>query len=300
MSMATSVRASEIAAFLGLELRGQDLEVRRPRSLARAEPHALLFAKQHSPGAAQALAEAEGAFAILHQDFAGEDLGIAHVLSAEPRMDFTRALSRFFYHRERDAWTAPTAIVSPGARIGLNVRIGHHSVIDDDVEIGDGVEIRDFVVIRRGTRIGADTIVKSHTLVGEEGFGFEFDAAGVPLRIVHLGGVVIGRNVEIGSMNVIARGTLDDTRIDDHAKIDDHVFIAHNAWVGENSVVIAGAEVSGSVQIGKGCWIAPQACIINQATIGDGALVGIGAVVTKNVEEGMIVAGNPAKVLRKR
>ena len=107
---------------------------------------------------------------------------------------------------------------------------------------------------------------------------------------------VIQRCVRHGA---VARGTIEDTRIDDHVKIDDHVFIAHNVQIGEGSFVIAGAEVSGSVQLGKRVWVAPQVTILNKVKVGDNATLGIGAVVRKDVEAGSTVAGNPARVLRK-
>jgi UDP-3-O-[3-hydroxymyristoyl] glucosamine N-acyltransferase len=83
-------------------------------------------------------------------------------------------------------------------------------------------------------------------------------------------------------------------------KIDDHVFIAHNVEVGENTLIIACAEISGSVTIGRGVWIGPNASIRDKVTIGDKALVGLGAVVTKNVVDNAVVAGNPAKFIRNR
>ena len=54
------------------------------------------------------------------------------------------------------------------------------------------------------------------------------------------------------------------------------------------------------VLIGSGCWIGWGAFILPGVEIGDGAIVAMGAVVTKNVGPGEIVAGNPAKVVRKR
>jgi UDP-3-O-[3-hydroxymyristoyl] glucosamine N-acyltransferase len=110
----------------------------------------------------------------------------------------------------------------------------------------------------------------------------------------------MGNNIEVGALTCICRGTIDDTLIGDNVKIDDHVFIAHNVQIGENSVVIAGAEVSGSVKIGKNSWIGPQSTIINGVEIGESSMVGIGAVVTKPVTNNVIVAGNPAKVLRRK
>ena len=54
------------------------------------------------------------------------------------------------------------------------------------------------------------------------------------------------------------------------------------------------------VKIGKGCWIGWGAIICPGITIGDGAIVGMGAVVTKDVESGHVVGGNPAKTLKLR
>ena len=121
------------------------------------------------------------------------------------------------------------------------------------------------------------------------------DDMGVPVRIGHRGGVVIGADVEVGAHVSIAQGTIEPTVIHDHVKIDDCVFIAHNVTVGRASYVIAGAEISGSVTVGERVWISPEATVINGVTIGDDALVGIGSVVVKDVRDGDIVAGVPAR-----
>lgn len=52
--------------------------------------------------------------------------------------------------------------------------------------------------------------------------------------------------------------------------------------------------------IGNDVWIGNRAMILQGVTIGNGAVVGAGAVVTKDVEPYTIVAGNPARVIRKR
>lgn len=55
-----------------------------------------------------------------------------------------------------------------------------------------------------------------------------------------------------------------------------------------------------SCEIGNDVWIGSNVLILGGVTIGDGAVVGAGSVVTKNVEPYSIVAGNPAKTIRKR
>lgn len=54
------------------------------------------------------------------------------------------------------------------------------------------------------------------------------------------------------------------------------------------------------VKIGNGVWIGWGAFILPGVTVGDGAIVAMGAVVTKNVEKGVVVGGNPAKVIKYR
>lgn len=53
-------------------------------------------------------------------------------------------------------------------------------------------------------------------------------------------------------------------------------------------------------KIGRDVWIGANAVILGGVTIGDGAVIAAGAVVTKDVESGAIVAGNPVRLLRRR
>jgi maltose O-acetyltransferase len=57
----------------------------------------------------------------------------------------------------------------------------------------------------------------------------------------------------------------------------------------------AGLEFGRAVRIGRNVWIGGGAIILPGITIGDDAVIGAGAVVTRNVEAGVTVAGNPAR-----
>lgn len=52
------------------------------------------------------------------------------------------------------------------------------------------------------------------------------------------------------------------------------------------------------VRVGRNVWIGSGSILLPGVTIGDGATVAAGAVVTKDVPEGAVVGGVPAKILR--
>jgi UDP-3-O-[3-hydroxymyristoyl] glucosamine N-acyltransferase len=219
-------------------------------------------------------------------------IGTILLPSQAPRLDFIRALAWLDAQLGFRSESRP-AEIDPTARIGRNV------VIAEDCFIGAEVSIEPNVVILRGPRVGAGSRIRANATIGSDGFGFERLPGGQVLRFVHLGGVQIGQDVEIGANACVARGTLNDTIIEDGAKIDNLVHIAHGVRIGRGAFVIAGAEISGGCVIGPGAWIGPNACILEKVNIGTGAMVGLGATVIRHVADGEIHAGNPAKFLRR-
>jgi UDP-3-O-[3-hydroxymyristoyl] glucosamine N-acyltransferase len=218
---------------------------------------------------------------------------------ANPRLAYALAV-RDLLGAGQQRGIASTAQIDPAAVVGENVTIGHYTVLEGGVVVGDDSFIDSHTVIRTGVTIGRNAKIGSHVSIGGPGFGYETEEDGTPIWIAHVGGVVIGDDVEIGSHTTIAQGTIDPTRIGDHVKIDACVFIAHNVQVGESSFLIAGAEISGSVTIGDRAWIAPEVSIIQKTVIGDDALVGIGSTVIRDVPPNTVVAGAPARPLGPR
>ena len=104
---------------------------------------------------------------------------------------------------------------------------------------------------------------------------------------------------DIGANTCIDRGTIDDTIIGFNSKIDNLVHIARNVQIGKNVCVVAGVAICGSAKLKDGSYVAPGGIVKNQIEIGQNALVGLGAVATKSVEEEFVVAGGPAKPIRK-
>jgi len=259
-SLARPVRASWLAERLGLRLVGSDLEVHTVCSLRSLARNGVTFAKDQT-----LISEAGPALVLGSPDHAR---GLITVLASEhPRLDFARLL-RLLLDESAFVPAAsprihPTATIGRNVVLGMGVQIGERTVVGHNVVIGDEV------------RIGRFSIIKSGAVIGEDGFGFERDEAGVPIRIPHLGSVVIGDHVEIGSLTTVCRGTLDDTVIEDFAKIDDHVHVAHNCRIATKALVIACAELSGGTVVGESAWVAPNASVLEKVTIGDRATIGL-------------------------
>ena len=278
------IKVSEISQALGITYFGEDVFVTRVEAFSNIGVGALCFSK-NSPNKPLP----RGAVVITPEEL---DAGCTLFIAKNPRLTYARILNWLNFHVGFERFTSEpkidsTAAVSPRAHLGSGVVIGPRT------------RIGPFVVIHDGVVIGSDCEIKANSVIGDEGFGFERDEIGIPIRIIHLGGVRIGNFVEIGNCNTVCRGVLADTVIEDYVKTDGHVHIGHNCHIGSRSMIIACAELSGGVILEPDTWIGPNSSIIQKVVIGRNAFVGIGATVTKSVEAGMSVAGNPARAMVK-
>jgi sugar O-acyltransferase (sialic acid O-acetyltransferase NeuD family) len=92
-------------------------------------------------------------------------------------------------------------------------------------------------------------------------------------------GCAIGSRTSIGPYGFLNRGAV----------------IGHHASFGAFVSIGPGAVICGNVTIGSGVFIGAGATILPKIVIGDNAVVGAGAVVTRDVDAGITVAGNPAR-----
>jgi galactoside O-acetyltransferase/maltose O-acetyltransferase len=74
----------------------------------------------------------------------------------------------------------------------------------------------------------------------------------------------------------------------------------HNVPEDAHSAVAEAGHTLSPVKIGNGVWIAAHACVLPGVELGEGVVVAAGAVVTASVEPGAVVAGVPARTLRRR
>ena len=156
------------------------------------------------------------------------------------------------------------AIAFTPARIGPRARIRSHAVIYTNVEIGADLETGHHIVIREQTRIGDRLWLWSHATIDY--------------------GCRIGDRVRIHNHVYVAQRTV----------IEDDVFLAPGVMIANDRYPISD-RIEGPT-IRQGAVIGVNATILPGVTIGARALIGAGSVVTKDVPDGAVVYGNPARV----
>ncbi len=195
-----------------------------------------------------------------------------------------------------DVNIAANVVLGDGVIVESGVVIGAGCVIDDCVTIERDVHLYPNVTIYRNTRVGQGSIVHSQVVIGSDGFGFapRPNNTGQWEKIAQLGGVDIGRYVEIGAGTTIDRGALDNTVIGDGVKLDNQIQIAHNVAIGENTAIAGATAIAGSTVIGKRCTIAGAVGIIGHLTITDDVHITAMTLVTRSIAEpGSYSSGTP-------
>ncbi len=150
--------------------------------------------------------------------------------------------------------------IAPSVKLGKDVRIFGFTNLYG-CEIGDETKVGTFVEIQKGAKIGKRCKISSHSFICE--------------------GVTI----------------------------EDEVFVGHNVTFIND--LFPRATAGGQLQteadwkciptlVKKGASIGSSATILCGITIGEGALIGAGSMVTKDVPAGAVVAGNPAKIVKKK
>ena len=152
--------------------------------------------------------------------------------------------------------------VDNSVHLGKDVKIFHPDQVNlYGCEIGDETKIASFVEIQKGVKIGSRCKISSHTFICE--------------------GVTIGDEVFIG------HGVMFINDMYPRATTTGGELSTDSDW----KVV--------ETKVKKGASIGSNATILAGVTIGEKAMIGAGSVVTHDVPRSTIVAGNPARIIRK-
>jgi len=289
------ITSLDIAKFLGKELFGESITVVWPATLEECGPGNLVWVKSFTPERLNFIETRQPALAICDLETAKRTT-ISHIASDHSRLDFIRALD-YFFGIKLEVSIHPTAIIDEGAIIGNRVAIGAYARIGSQVSIGNDCIIGSGVSIEGRVRLGDRCVIKANSVLGGQGFGFEYDEIGNPVHFPHLGKIEIEDDVWIGACSTVEIGALGATKLCKGVKVDDLVQVGHNVTVGKNTLIMANSITCGGCTIGEQCWIAPNSVIKENVKIGNRVTLGLGAVVLKDVEDDLTVVGVPAKPL---
>ena len=207
-----------------------------------------------------------------------------------------------------------TVDLSNNIELGSNVCIGAYVVIEEGVKIGDNTVIYPFSYIGQNTSIGKNCIIypnvvirekciikdrvniHSSSVIGADGFGYDFDMqTGAFIKIPQIGNVILEDDVEIGACVTIDRAKIESTIVGKGSKIDNLTQIAHNVKIGMCTVIAAQTGIAGSTEIGNFVMMGGQVGITDHVKIGDKVRIGAKGGVIRDVEPGKTVIGQPAR-----
>ncbi len=160
------------------------------------------------------------------------------------------------------------------------IKFGKGSYVREHAQIGGGKHIS----LGNHTRISPYARLQCFELISSEKLNPQITIGN---------NVFIGRNVTISCCNKVTIG--DDTMITGYVFICDS-----NHGMTPNTIRYERQKmIKKSVEIGKNVFIGEKALILPGVTIGDNCIIGAGSVVTKSFCSNVMIAGNPAKIIKK-
>jgi UDP-3-O-[3-hydroxymyristoyl] glucosamine N-acyltransferase len=249
------------------------------------------------------LSSSNASVVILTSELAESYKGNA-LVNDDPYLTFAKTVKLFHSHKNTNqASIHPSAVISESANIEHDVSIAANVVIDENVTIKKGVvigagsyigknsviaknvQLYSNVTLYSETEIGAQSIIHSGAVIGADGFGYAPQKDKSWYKILQVGKVVIGADVEIGANTTIDRAALGSTIIGDGVKLDNQIQIGHNTKIGEHTAIAAGTLIAGSTTIGKYCQIAGAVAIAGHLNIVDNVIITGKSMVIKSIDK---------------
>ncbi|MFL0194613.1 DapH/DapD/GlmU-related protein [Clostridium sp. WILCCON 0269] len=216
-------------------------------------------------------------------------------------------------------------VIEDEVTIGDNCIIGHNVVIRRGSKIGHNVRIDDNTVIGKEPMRSVNSIFKDEkesypALISDDcliGAGvIIYCGCNIGQHTLIADLATVRENVVVGNKTIIGRGAAVENfcRIGSNCKIETNVYITAYSEIEDNVFIAPGVVTSNDnfaarskerykhfkgVTVRKGGRIGAQATILPGKIIEEDGFVAAGSVVTKNVESQNIVAGNPARKLKK-
>lgn len=174
---------------------------------------------------------------------------------------------------------------------------GQSTIIEKNVKIIDSerISLGDNVIIEQGVVLNASSLPRPALIIGDNSIIRQYSMLQTRAGIIEIGSncsvnpfcMIYGKgNVTIGNYVRIATGS---------------VIVAQSHIYSDTTIPITFQGEDGKgITIEDNVWIGAGAKILDGVTIGTGSVIGAGAVVTKDIPSFSVVAGVPAKVIKKR
>lgn len=183
-----------------------------------------------------------------------------------------------------------TAVIAPGAKLGVDVTVGPYAVIEDHVTVGDGSSIGPHAVVHSGCELGREVTIAPHAVLG-----------GTPQHLAFEGkpsGVVIGDGTIIREYVTVHRSMEEGgkTRVGRSCFLMALSHVGHDCQLGDGVILTSYVGLSGHVVLGDRVVVGGHTAFHQFVRVGQMAMVSGTSRVVKDVPPYFIAEGNPCRM----
>jgi UDP-3-O-[3-hydroxymyristoyl] glucosamine N-acyltransferase len=287
MKFNAPIPVTEIAAYIGAELEGNDQQmatgINEIHKVTPGDISFVDFEKYYDKCLRSA------ATIIIINKKVDCPPGKTLLVLPDPFSAYVKIVKRFRPFEPATKPISDTAVIGKDTIIQPNVFIGNHVTIGENCLIHPNVTIYDHTVI------GNNVIIHAGTVIGADAFYFKKRADREVMydKMESCGRVIIEDDVEIGAGCTIDKGVSGDTIIGRGTKFDNMIHIGHGTIIGRNCLFAAQVGIGGKANIEDNVILWGQVGVSKDLVIGKGAVVLAQSGVPGSIEGGKTYFGSP-------